>query len=80
MAALLKPFGICAEFLNSNVATEVFSLGLDKAIKYIQKLEEVDFKEKVITLVFLLIINICNYIFKKKNVINFPPPLDRFTF
>lgn len=48
MAALLKPFGMCAEFLNPSVATEVFSPGLEKAVKYIQGLEENDFKEKKI--------------------------------
>lgn len=47
MAALLKPFGTCAEFLNANVAKEIFSPGLETAVRYVKGLEENDFKEKV---------------------------------
>ena len=47
MAALVKPFGMCAEVLNPVLATEIFRPGLDKAFNYIEGLEEKDFKEKV---------------------------------
>lgn len=47
MAALVKPFGMCAEVLNPAVASEIFSPGLEKAVNYIRGLEENDFKEKV---------------------------------
>lgn len=47
MAALLRPFGMCAEFLNPKVVTEILAPGMEKTIKYIQNLEERDLKEKV---------------------------------
>ena len=50
MAALLRPFGICADFLNPNVMLDILAPGLKKAIKYVQSLEEKDFKEKVSSL------------------------------
>ncbi|XP_046339329.2 ubiquitin carboxyl-terminal hydrolase 24-like isoform X2 [Haliotis rufescens] len=46
MAAILKPFGTCAEFLSQSVVQKLFAPGMEKAIKYIQGLEEKDFKEK----------------------------------
>ncbi|XP_062568779.1 ubiquitin carboxyl-terminal hydrolase 24-like [Saccostrea cucullata] len=48
MAALLRPFGMCAEFLNPKVVTEILAPGMEKTIKYIQNLEEKDLKEKKI--------------------------------
>lgn len=48
MAALLRPFGMCAEFLNPKVVTEILAPGMEKTIKYIQNLEEKDLKEKVL--------------------------------
>lgn len=47
MAALLRPFGMCAEFLNPKIVTEILAPGMEKTIKYIQNLEEKDLKEKV---------------------------------
>ena len=47
MAALLRPFGMCAEFLNPKVVTDLLAPGMEKAIKFIQNLEEKDLKEKV---------------------------------
>ena len=47
MSLLLKPFGVCAEFLNHSVMQETLKPGMERAIKYIQSLEEKDFKEKV---------------------------------
>ncbi|KAL5016318.1 hypothetical protein ScPMuIL_005907 [Solemya velum] len=46
IAALLRPFGICAEFLNTEVLPNILYLGIEKAIKFVQNLEEKDFKEK----------------------------------
>lgn len=48
MAALLRPFGMCAEFLNPKVVTEILAPGMEKTIRYIQNLEEKDLKEKKI--------------------------------
>ena len=47
LAALLRPFGMCAEFLNPEVIRTVLANGMERAIKYVQNLEEKDFKEKV---------------------------------
>ena len=47
VAALLRPFGMCAEFLNPEVIRSVLANGMERAIKYVQNLEEKDFKEKV---------------------------------
>ncbi|KAJ8306054.1 hypothetical protein KUTeg_016599 [Tegillarca granosa] len=46
MAALLRPLGMCAEFLNSNTVQEILAPGMERCIKYVQNLEEKDFKEK----------------------------------
>ncbi|XP_035828590.1 LOW QUALITY PROTEIN: ubiquitin carboxyl-terminal hydrolase 24 [Aplysia californica] len=48
MSLLLKPFGVCAEYLNQNVMQSMLRPGMERAIKYIQSLEEKDFKEKKI--------------------------------
>ena len=47
MAALLQPFGNCAEYLNPKVMQVVFAPGMEKAVRYVQELEENDLKEKV---------------------------------
>ena len=47
MAALLKPFGVCSDFLNVSVVPNILAPGMERAIKYVQNLEEKDFKEKV---------------------------------
>lgn len=47
IAALLKPLGMCAEFLNPDVMRAELTTGMEKSIKYVQNLEEKDFKEKV---------------------------------
>ena len=39
---------MCAEFLNPEVVRNVLANGMDKSIKYVQNLEEKDFKEKVL--------------------------------
>lgn len=46
MAALLRPFGTCAEFLNPGSVSEILAPGMERSIKYVQNLEEKDFKEK----------------------------------
>ena len=47
VAALLRPFGMCSEFLNPEVIRSILATGMERAIKYVQNLEEKDFKEKV---------------------------------
>ena len=49
MAALLRPFGMCAEFLNPAIVKDMLTPGMEKCIAYVQNLEEKDFKEKVRT-------------------------------
>ncbi|KAL3868453.1 hypothetical protein ACJMK2_041259 [Sinanodonta woodiana] len=46
IAALLRPFGTCAEFLNADLVRVLLSQGMEKSIKFVQSLEEKDFKEK----------------------------------
>ncbi|XP_064607447.1 ubiquitin carboxyl-terminal hydrolase 24-like isoform X2 [Liolophura sinensis] len=46
MAALLRPFGVSAEYLNFSVVEKLLTPGMERAIKYVQSLEEKDFKEK----------------------------------
>ena len=51
VASLLRPFGMCAEFLNPEVIRTILATGMERAIKYVQNLEEKDFKEKVGSLI-----------------------------
>ncbi|XP_052775472.1 ubiquitin carboxyl-terminal hydrolase 24-like isoform X3 [Mya arenaria] len=46
IAALLKPLGMCAEYLNPEVVRKLLTTGMERSIQYVQKLEEKDFKEK----------------------------------
>ncbi|XP_050400806.1 ubiquitin carboxyl-terminal hydrolase 24 isoform X1 [Patella vulgata] len=48
MASLLKPFGICSDFLNSQLLKNLLGPGMDRANKYVKGLEEKDLKEKKI--------------------------------
>jgi len=43
----LSPLGVCAEFLNPKVVTELLAPAMEKCIKFVQNLEEKDFKQKV---------------------------------
>lgn len=47
MAALLQPFGQCAELLNTKVVQTILAPGMEIAVKYVQKLGDDDLKEKV---------------------------------
>ena len=47
MAALLEPFGNCAEFLNSPVVQPLLLPAMDKSVSYVKNLTENDLKEKV---------------------------------
>ena len=47
MAALLAPFGQCAEFLNSKTVVPILGPGMDVAVKYVRGLTEDDRKDKV---------------------------------
>ncbi|XP_063403289.1 ubiquitin carboxyl-terminal hydrolase 24-like [Mytilus trossulus] len=46
MSALLSPLGVCAEFLNPKVVQEVLAPAMEKCIKFVQNLDEKDFKQK----------------------------------
>ncbi|XP_077980970.1 ubiquitin carboxyl-terminal hydrolase 24-like [Glandiceps talaboti] len=46
MAALLYPFGLCAEYLNAQKVSTILQPMMEKAIKYVQELEENDLKHK----------------------------------
>ena len=46
---MLKPLGMCAEYLNQEVVRSVLTTGMERSIQYVQNLEEKDFKEKVNT-------------------------------
>ena len=47
IAALLRPLGACAEFLNPEMVKRVLTDGIERSKLYVQELEEKDFKEKV---------------------------------
>ena len=47
MAALLAPFGNCAEFLHSAIVQPLLNDGMQTALKYVDNLDEASFKEKV---------------------------------
>ena len=47
MAALLAPLGVCAEYLNESVVEPMLCVGIEKAVKYVQSLEDNELKEKV---------------------------------
>ena len=47
MAALLQPFGQCAELMNTKVVQPILGPGMETAVKYVQKLSDDDLKEKV---------------------------------
>ena len=57
MSLLLRPFGVCAEFLNNSVMQGQLRPGMERAIKKVQGFEENDFKEKVDVKVDLTKIN-----------------------
>ncbi|KAL4237153.1 Ubiquitin carboxyl-terminal hydrolase 24 [Mactra antiquata] len=46
IASLLKPLGMCAEYLNVEVIRSLLATGMERSIKYVQNLAEKDFKEK----------------------------------
>ncbi|XP_060555692.1 ubiquitin carboxyl-terminal hydrolase 24-like isoform X1 [Ruditapes philippinarum] len=46
IAALLKPLGVCAEFLDKEIMKSLLTNGMELSIKYVQNLAEKDFKEK----------------------------------
>ena len=47
MAALMQPFGQCAELLNTKVVNSILGPGMEIAVKYVQKLNDDDLKDKV---------------------------------
>ena len=47
MAALLSPFGHCAEFLNKEVVHHLLAPGMEAAVKYVHNLDENSLKDKV---------------------------------
>ena len=47
MMLLLKPFGLCAEFLQPVVMTEMLKPGMERAVHYVKGLDEENFKDKV---------------------------------
>lgn len=55
LAALLKPLGICASYLNAKVLPKVFSDVFEKTLAYIQELTNEDMKQKTVGDVFDLL-------------------------
>ncbi|XP_015755638.1 PREDICTED: ubiquitin carboxyl-terminal hydrolase 24-like [Acropora digitifera] len=55
LAALLKPIGICASYLNAKVLSTVFSDVFEKTLQYIQELTNDDMKQKAVGDVFDLL-------------------------
>ncbi|KAL9950990.1 hypothetical protein ACROYT_G043576 [Oculina patagonica] len=55
LAALLKPLGICASYLNAKVLPKVFSDVFEKTLGYIQELTNEDMKQKTVGDVFDLL-------------------------
>lgn len=55
LAALLKPIGICASYLNAKVLSTVFSDVFEKTLQYIQELTNEDMKQKAVGDVFDLL-------------------------
>uniref|UniRef100_T1IKX5 ubiquitinyl hydrolase 1 n=1 Tax=Strigamia maritima TaxID=126957 RepID=T1IKX5_STRMM len=49
MCSLLKPFGLCAEYFNSSVVCPILSPCMDKAVIYIQSLQNCDLKRKKVS-------------------------------
>uniref|UniRef100_A0A8U8BN81 Ubiquitin carboxyl-terminal hydrolase 24 n=1 Tax=Geospiza parvula TaxID=87175 RepID=A0A8U8BN81_GEOPR len=46
ISALVQPFGVCAEYLNSSVVQPMLDPVIHKMIKYVQNVEEKDLKDK----------------------------------
>ncbi|NXT36642.1 UBP24 hydrolase, partial [Pelecanoides urinatrix] len=46
ISALVQPFGVCAEYLNSSVVQPMLDPIIHKMIKYVQNVEEKDLKDK----------------------------------
>ncbi|KAH3849056.1 hypothetical protein DPMN_091445, partial [Dreissena polymorpha] len=46
IAALMKPLGMCSEYLNVELVRKILTMGMEKSINYVKNLEEKDFKEK----------------------------------
>ncbi|ELT87806.1 hypothetical protein CAPTEDRAFT_215537 [Capitella teleta] len=49
LAALLAPFGNCAEYLNVSVVKPILGPGLDRAVKFVQNLKPDDLKDKAVS-------------------------------
>ena len=47
MTALMSPFGMCAELLNTKVVQPLLGHGMEIAVKYAQNLNDEDLKDKV---------------------------------
>ena len=43
----MQPFGQCAELLNTKVVQSILGPGMEIAVKYVQKLNDDDLKDKV---------------------------------
>ena len=54
MSALLSLFGQSAEFLNTPVVQSILAPGMEIAVRYVQKLDENELKDKVSTYVCTL--------------------------
>ena len=52
MAALMQPFGQCAELLNTKVVHSILAPGMEIAVKYVQKLNDDDLKDKVYIIIW----------------------------
>lgn len=47
MAALLKPFGNCAELLNKSIVLPLLSKCIERSVNYVKSIKDGDLKNKV---------------------------------
>ena len=55
-AALIAPFGSCAQYLNKDVVKPLLEPGLKSAVAFVQNLKSDDLKQKVNKSIFFLLL------------------------